>query len=71
MRLYYTTKVEVKIYMQNYVKNIIGEFSINIKKYQAVTSPATKKLFKVDRSKPLIKNKVGLFHTTVARGFFL
>ena len=57
MTLDYTTKVEVKIDIGKYVKNMIDEFPINIKKFQAVTSPATYKLFNVDEIKPLNKNK--------------
>ena len=71
MSLYYTTKVEVKIDMQKYVENMIDEFTINIEKYQAETSPETKKLFKADRINLLKKNQAGLFHTTVARGLLL
>ena len=36
MTLDYTTKVEVKIDMQKYVKNVIDEFPMNIEKCQAV-----------------------------------
>ena len=57
--------------MRKYVKNTVDEFTINIEKCQAVTSPETKKLFKVDVINPLNKKQAGLFHTTVARGLFL
>ena len=50
--LYYTTKVEVKIDMRKYVKNIIDEFTINIEKYQAVASPETKNLLEVNGINP-------------------
>ena len=50
---------------------MIDEFTINIEKYQAVTSPETKKLLKVDGINPLNKNKAGLFHTEVSRCLFL
>ena len=53
MDLDYTTKGEVKIDTQKYVKNMIDNFPINIKKSQAVASPATKYIFKVDGSNPL------------------
>ena len=66
-----TTRGVVKIDMKNYVKNVIDEFSINIEKAQVVTSPATKKLFNMDVSNPLNKNKVELFHTTVDRSLVL
>ena len=71
MTLDYTTKGEVKTDMWKYVKTMIDEFTINIEKYQAVTSPETKNLLKVDVINPLNKNQAGLFHTTVARGLFL
>ena len=71
MTLYYTKKGEVKINMRKYVENMIDEFTINIEKYQAETSPETKKLFKPDGINLLKKNQAGLFHTTVARGLFL
>ena len=71
MKLYYTTKVEVKIDIQKCVKNMIDKFSIRIEKSQAVTIPTTDKLFKVDGSNPLKNNKKELFHTTLARGLFL
>ena len=57
--------------MRKYVKNIIDELPIKTEKFQEVASPETKNLFKVDRSKPLNKNKATLFHTTVARGLLL
>ena len=41
MTLDYNTKVEVNIDKRKYVKNMIDEFTINIKKSQAVTSPDT------------------------------
>ena len=53
------------------LKNIIDEFPVNVEKYQAVVSPETKNIFKLDRSKPLNKNGAGFFHTTVDGGFFL
>ena len=65
MTLDYTTKIEVKIHMQKYVKNMIDEFSVNIEKYQAVTILETEKLFRVDGIKPLNNNKAELFHTKV------
>ena len=71
INLDYTKKGEVKIYMRNYVENMIDEFPINIERSQAVASPSTKNIFKVDRSNTLNKSKVGLFHTTVARYLFL
>ena len=71
MTLYYTKKGEVKINMRKYVENMIDKFPINIEKYHVVASPATKNIFKVDRSKTLNNNKAELFHTTVARGLFL
>ena len=71
MTLDYSTKGEVKIDMRKYVKHIIDEFPIRIKKPQAVEIPATKNILKVGRSKLLNNNKVGLFHTTVVIGFFL
>ena len=57
--------------MRKYVKKIIDEFTINIKRSQALESPATKDLFKMDGIKPLNNRKVGFFHTTVYRGLFL
>ena len=69
--LYYTTRGEVNIDMRKYVINVIDGFPENIDKYQAVTSRETDKLFEVNISKPPNKNKVELFHTTVAKGFFL
>ena len=54
----YTTKGEVKIDMRNYVKNMIDEFTMNIEKYQAVTSPENRNILKFDGSNPLNKNKV-------------
>ena len=71
MTLDYTTKGEVKVDIRKYVKKIIDEFPVNIEKYQAVTSLETDNLFKVDVSKTPNKNKLELFHTTVARGLFL
>ena len=56
--------------MRKYVKNMIGEFPINIENSQSVTIPATKNLFKVGISKPLNNNKAELFHKIVARGLF-
>ena len=57
--------------MRKYVKNIIDEFTINIEKYQLVTSPETKNLLEVNGINPLNKNQAGLFHTTVDIGLLL
>ena len=48
----YNTRVEVNIDMTKYVGNSIGEFPVNIDKYQAVTIPSSNNLFKVDGSNP-------------------
>ena len=69
MTLDYTTRGEVKIDMRKYVKKMIGRFSLNIDKVQAVTILATDNLFNVEIINPMNKNKVEVFHTTVARGF--
>ena len=53
------------------LKKIIDEFTVNIEKYQSVTSPETNNIFKVDGRNPMNKNKQKLFHTTVDRGLFL
>ena len=71
MTLDYTVKGELNLDLRKYVKNMIDEFPIHIKKLQAVTRPSTKKLFKVGRSNSLNNNKAGLFNTIVARGLFL
>ena len=52
-----TTEVEVKIYVQKYLKTLIDEIPINIEIYEAVAIPTTKNLFMVVESKPLNKNK--------------
>ena len=48
---------------------MIYEFLLNIEKSQAVTSPATKNLFRGYGSKLFKNDKAELFHTTVASGF--
>ena len=53
----YNTRVVVNIDMTKYVGNSIGEFPVNIDKYQAVTIPASNNLFKVDGSNPLKMKK--------------
>ena len=40
---------------------MVDGFPVNIDKSQAVTSPATEKIFKADRSKPLNNCKAGFF----------
>ena len=50
---------------------MIDEFPINMEKFQAVASPTTKNIFKVDGSKIQNNSKVKLFHTAVAIGLFL
>ena len=57
--------------MQKFVKNVIDEFSINLVKSQAIASPETENIFKIDVIRPLKKNKAGLFYTTVDRGLLL
>ena len=47
------------------LKKIIDEFTVNIEKYQSVTSPETENLFNMEGSNPLNKNKAELFHTSV------
>ena len=69
MVLDYTTRREVKMDMRKYVENMIGEFTVNIEKAQAVTSLATDNIIKAEKIKPLSQDKEELFHTTVDRGF--
>ena len=42
--------------MRKYVKNMIDEFPIKIKKSQAITIPEIKFIFKVEGSNPLTYN---------------
>ena len=44
MTLYYTTKGEVKIDIRKYAKNMIDEFPINTKKFQAEASHEKKSI---------------------------
>ena len=53
----YTTRGEVKMDMRKYMRNIIDEFPVNINKSQAVKTPASNNMFKVDESKPLNNDK--------------
>ena len=43
MTLDYTTKIEVKIHMQKYVKNMIDEFSVKYRKIPGSNNPGNRK----------------------------
>ena len=70
MILDYSTKGEVHIDMQEYVKKMIEEFPEDIKKTAA--TPASDFLFKINEEAELLNNKMKEdFHTFVAKGLFL
>ena len=65
----YTTKGEVNIDMQKYIKKTTDEFTINIK-IPDNDKPGNQNLFRVNGSNPLNTNKAGIFHTEVYRGYY-
>ena len=69
MILDYSTKGKVKINMTRYVKDRIKDFPDKITSTNS--SPASEKLFNINDSPPLEKERAEIFHTFVAKALFV
>ena len=71
MTLDYSVKGQVTIDMVDYVEKMIEEFNHNITSKSRVHTPATEKIFTVNASPLLDKEKAEEFHTFVAKALFV
>ena len=72
MDLDFSEQGEVRIRMERYVEEMLGNFSHPKEIQKEVTSPASENLFCIDESsKRLDPDHAQSFHTTVAKGLFL
>jgi len=61
----------VKVYMKDYVANMLDEFPIHLTKDDVAPTPAAADLFAQPQSVPLPKDQADIYHTFVAKGLFL
>ena len=71
MNFDFSVPSKVTIDMVDYINDMVDDFSVNFKKNETTTSPATENVFKVDDSNDLDKKRAKEFHTFVAKGLFV
>eukprot|EP00980_Cylindrotheca_fusiformis_P015741 scaffold4554_cov56-Cylindrotheca_fusiformis.AAC.1 len=67
----FTCKGKLKVRMDDYVKNMIDDFSVKLKSTDVSLTPATNNLFEKDDKNKLDKKRADEFHGVVAKGLFL
>ena len=71
MKFDFTEKGKVKIRMEEYVKNMIKDFPVELKDNDTAPTPAANNLFEKGKRKFLDKKRSEEYHTCVAKGLFL
>ena len=61
----------VKIDMIDYVKDMIEDFPMELKRTDTAMMPVADNLFKSGKGKELTKEKAKAFHRSVAKGLFI
>ena len=63
----YKDEGKVKVNMSSYVKNMLDDFPVKLKKSQTAATPMGKGLFNLGQCKKLCKEDAEAFHTMVAK----
>eukprot|EP00980_Cylindrotheca_fusiformis_P021999 scaffold8875_cov60-Cylindrotheca_fusiformis.AAC.1 len=63
----FTCKGKLKVQMDNFVKNMIDDYSVKLKSTDVSLTPATNNLFQKDDKNKLDKNRAEEFHGVVAK----
>ena len=63
----YEDKGKVKVDMSSYVKNMLEDFPVKLKKSQTAATPAGEGLYNLGQGRKLNKEDAEAFHTMVAR----
>jgi cytochrome c553 len=71
MELDYQKQGELKMNMTKYVENMLNDFTVKLRKKDAVKTPAADNLFNLGTGAKLDTKRLEIFHTFVAKGFFL
>ena len=67
----YEDKGKVKVDMSSYVKNMLEDFPVKLKKSQTAATPAGEGLYNLGQGRKLNKEDAEAFHTMVAKGLFV
>ena len=67
----YEDEGKVKIDMSSYMKNMLDDFPVKLKKSQTAATPMGKGLYNLGQGKKLCKEDTKAFHTIVVKGLFL
>ena len=67
----YEDKGKVKVDMSSYVKNMLEDFPVKLKKSQTAATPAGEGLYNLGHGRKLNKEDAEAFHTMVAKGLFV
>ena len=69
----YEDEGKVKVNMSSYVKNMLDDFPVKLKKSQtaATATPAGEGLYNLGQGRKLSKKDAEAFHTMVAKGLFV
>ena len=67
----YEDKGKVKVDMSSYVKNMLEDFPVKLKKSQTAATPAGEGLYNLGQGRKLNKEDAKAFHTMVAKGLFV
>ena len=67
----YEDKDKVKVDMSSYVKNMLEDFPVKLKKSQTAATPMGEGLYNLGQGRKLNKEDAEAFHTMVAKGLFV
>ena len=71
MKLIFQEGGELEADMKRYVKDMLEEFPVALKKGKTAMTPATSDLFNVGKGKMLNDDQQEVFHRFVAKGLFM
>ena len=67
----YEEEGKVKVDMSSYVKNMLKDFPVKLKKSETATTPMGEGLYNLGQGKKLCKGDAEAFHKMVAKGLFV
>ena len=67
----YEEESKVKVDMSSYMKNMLDDFPVKLKKSQMAATPAGEGLYNLGQGRKLSKEDAEAFHTMVSKGLFV
>ena len=67
----YEDEGKVKVNMSSYIKNMLEDFPVKLKKSQTAATPVGEGLYNLGQGRKLSKEDAETFHTMVAKGLFV